>query len=311
MPGYKLKGICFFIKAYIPALLFPKKNSLIVIQRINSNFIYANLLKLLVKVRQKHTVYDLDDADYLEQTPKSIFYFIKNCSVVLAGSNGLKANLGNLNKHVIVNTSPTPYLNIHKQQKNNILHIGWIGEFGGGHKESLSTFLFPALTDLQFAVKLTLIGVTNETEKNYIINYFKDCKHIELVIPENINWNDENLLQKMISEFDVGIATLLDTELQRCKSAFKAKQYLNNGVPVLSSNLPENNYFIEDNYNGYLCNTANEFKEKLIAFNTMSETEHKVFRENAIKSTKEFDLNSYCNTILRFYKENISRFPTH
>lgn len=272
---------------------------------MNSNFIYSNLLKLLVKVRRKQTVYDLDDADYLEQPPKSIFYFIKYCSAVLAGSHGLKQNLAGLNKLIIVNTSPTPKLEIFKEQKNNILHVGWIGEYGGGHKESLGALLFPSLMDLQFSIKLTLIGVTNEVEKKYLFNLFKDCEHIELNIPENIDWNDEVLIQKMICKFDVGIATLLDTELQRCKSAFKAKQYLNNGVPVLSSNLPENNYFVEHNYNGYLCNTTNEFKEKLIEFNSMSETEHKVFRDNAIKSTKGFDLNLYCNTIMQFYHEYI------
>jgi hypothetical protein len=37
--------------------------------------------------------------------------------------------------------------------------------------------------------------------------------------------------------------------MQLSKSGIKAKQYMNNGVPVLSSNLPENNTVVIDGFN--------------------------------------------------------------
>src|SRR4030067_1603790 len=66
IPGYSPSKIFLFLKAYFSVLFFRRKNSLIVIQRVQSHFIYSTLLKLLVKIRIKDTVYDLDDADYLE-----------------------------------------------------------------------------------------------------------------------------------------------------------------------------------------------------------------------------------------------------
>src|SRR5688572_13337958 len=82
IPGYSPKRILIFLKAYFSALLFRKKNSLIVIQRVQSDFIYANLLKLLVRIRKRDTVYDLDDADYLELKPDTIHYFAKHCQKI-------------------------------------------------------------------------------------------------------------------------------------------------------------------------------------------------------------------------------------
>jgi len=62
VPGYSLKRLLLFLKAYFSALLFRKPGSLIVVQRVQSDFIYATLLKLLVLIRNKNTIYDLDDA---------------------------------------------------------------------------------------------------------------------------------------------------------------------------------------------------------------------------------------------------------
>src|SRR5688500_1190258 len=47
IPSYKPVRILRFIRAYFSALLFRKPDSLIVIQRVSSNFIYATLLCLL------------------------------------------------------------------------------------------------------------------------------------------------------------------------------------------------------------------------------------------------------------------------
>ncbi len=156
-PGYSIKKIIVFIRAYISALLFRKTNSLIVIQKINSDFIYARLLKFLIKIQNKFTVYDLDDADYLEYPPETILYFIKNCKMVTAGSHELVFDLKHLNTNILLNTSPVPDLKLVKQKKNNILTIGWIGGFGGEHKESLINNFFPALFEIPIPMKLIIM----------------------------------------------------------------------------------------------------------------------------------------------------------
>ena len=93
IPVYSLKRVLNFIVGYFSALLWPKKNSLIIIQRVRSNFIYSNLLKLLVRARQKRTIYDLDDADYLELDPKVIYSFARLCNHISAGSLEIATHL--------------------------------------------------------------------------------------------------------------------------------------------------------------------------------------------------------------------------
>ena len=154
IPGYFPKRIWHFLTGYMSALLFPKKNSLIVIQRVGSNFIYSNLLKLLVITRKKLTVYDLDDADYLTHNTRSIHFFARNCNYISAGSSEIALYLKQFNSNVIHNTSPTPDYGILKKERNKIFTIGWIGEFGWGHKDSLFKYLFPAIKELPFDCQL-------------------------------------------------------------------------------------------------------------------------------------------------------------
>ncbi len=308
MPGYMPATIFRFVRAYLSALLFRKPDSLIVIQRVNSNFIYANLLKLLVLIRRDSIFYDLDDADYLEYPPKSIWWFIQNCSSVVVGSTELLRNLSAFNKSVFLNTSPTPDVNIIKKRKNSILTIGWIGCFGGDHKESLLNLFFPALHNLPFKIKLVLLGVTNKLEIKFLTEYFSDFENVVIEMPQNINWTDERNLQQRIAMFDVGIATLIDNELQRSKSAFKTKQYLNNGVPVLSSDIRENNLFVEHGKNGFLCSTPADFRQSIIEINEMDPANYNRLSVAARETICNFNLSNYCNVLFAmFEKANLEK----
>ena len=62
-PDNSLKGLLHFIKIYLSALLFRKQNSLIVIQKVCTNRLYAKALKLLIRIHKKNTLYDIDDAE--------------------------------------------------------------------------------------------------------------------------------------------------------------------------------------------------------------------------------------------------------
>lgn len=297
-PSYKPTKILLFLKVYFSALLFRKSNSLIVVQRVNSNFIYSNLLKFLIKVRKSNTVYDLDDADYLEHPPATIYYFIKNCSSVSVGSKELQQNLSRLNKNVFLNTSPTPDLQIINQGKNGSLTIGWIGDFGGGHKEGMVNNFFPALKELPFKIKLTLLGVKRKSEFDFLTDYFQPFTNVELEMPQDIDWRNETDIQHRISKFDIGVATLLNNELHRSKSAFKLKQYFNNGVPVLSSPIPENSYFVDEGRNGFLCETSDDFRNRIIEIKEMSYSDYNNLSTSARTDISKFNLTRYAETLL-------------
>lgn len=305
IPGYNLRNICHFARVYFGILFFRKRNSLIVIQRIHSHFIYANLLKFLILFRSKATVYDLDDADYLEVRNNNIFYFAKKCRVVSAGSAAIANFLRAYNPNIVFTTSPTPDLNITKSSKNRMFTIGWIGGFGGDHKRGLIEQVFPAICQLDFPLKLVLLGVQKATDCSEITAYFSPFKHIELCIPKDIDWTDEPEIQRHIVQFDIGLATLLNTEIQLAKSGIKAKQYLNNGIPVLSTPLAENSWVVSDGQNGYFCTDTEAFKQRLIEFQAMDEERYLHFSQQARHSNTTFNHDSYFNSILQLYAKSI------
>lgn len=306
VPSYKPKGIYLFLKAYLSALFFRKPNSLIVIQRVQSHFIYSTLLKLLIRIKNQNTVYDLDDADYLEVDPKTIYYFAKHCEKISAGSKQIEKYLSQFNDQIVHTTSPTVDLKIVKSNRNTIFTIGWIGGFGGDHKDSLIELVFPALKELSFHLKLVVIGVLKHDDIEFIKNYFLDNPNIEIELPLGIDWNDEVDIQKRIVLFDVGLATLTNSEMQLSKSGIKVKQYMNNGVPVLSTNLPENNTVVVDGVNGYFCTTTNDFKERINQFYKMRDTDYLQFCKNARGSISNFDHNKYFSDFERIKNGYIS-----
>lgn len=299
IPGYSKDKIFAFIKSYGSALFFRKKESLIVIQRVHSSFIYSSLLKLLVSIRKRNTIYDLDDADYLYCKPKSIYYFAKKCAHIAAGSKAIANHLSPLNKNIIITSSPTPDLKIIKEKRSDTFTIGWIGEYGGDHKKSLIEIVFPAIKELNFNCKLILLGVKVHQDFRSIQNYFNEKTNIQLEIPKEINWNDEVSLQNKIASFDIGIATLLDNEIQRSKSGIKAKQYFNNGVPVLGTNLPENDWVIKDGVNGFYCSNTMEFKQRINDFYNMNEEQYFSFSRKARASITSFNHEKYYKSIMK------------
>jgi glycosyltransferase involved in cell wall biosynthesis len=302
MPSYRWYWVLKFLKAYFHALLFRKADSIIVVQRVHSNFIYANLLKFLIKVRNKNTLYDTDDADYLEYPAKSIFYFVKHTEKIVVGSQELVENLSKLNKYVFINTSPAPCFNIFKKEKNELFTVGWVGGFGGGHKESLINLFFPAIKDLPFKIKLVILGVADKIEYDFLQAYFAAYNQVQLVIPMAINWQDERRIQQHIVMFDVGIATLIDDELFRSKSAFKTKQYMNNGVPALSSNIAENNAFVRHGENGFLCHNSEDFRLSLIEMNAMTAIDYSRMSYNALQTKKQFSIQNYCDQLIAAFQ---------
>ncbi len=301
-PSYNPKNIIHFLQIYFSILFFRKKDSLIVIERVYTNFIYASTLKLLVRIQKKNTLYDLDDAEYFDQPSGTINFFMKNCEACSVGSRAVKEYAEKYNKKVFILTSPILSHHITKQKRNSIFTVGWIGDFGGAHRESMFQLFFPAIKNFDFRIKLIILGVSQRQHLEEIKNYFSSNKNISLEIPENIHWQNELSVYRRVLEFDVGVCPLIDSEIARAKSAFKIKQYFSCGVPALGSDIGENARFLLNGVNGYICNSISDYSEKLIKIKNLDEKEYSTQSQNAKNSISQFDMDSYCSTILDFYK---------
>ena len=309
-PARTKAGIWNFIKVYFVALFLRKRNSIIVIQKVCSNRVYANLLKVLVVLQPKNTLYDIDDAEYLRQDVKTLHFFLKNCKSISVGSNALKDYCMKYNKNVFILTSPVLEHNEKKKDRNKIPNIGWVGDFGNGnniskefsHKNSLFTILFPQIKRLKILVNLTLIGIKNKNDIPEIIDYFNDNPNIKVNILTNLNWEKEEWVYSEIKKFDIGVSPLSDHLFNVSKSAFKAKQYLSVGIPTIASDVGENSKFVKHNINGILCKNGRDFENAIISISEMSDDKYFELSRNAISYKKDFSMNNYCDLLIGIYK---------
>lgn len=296
-PGYDRKHIAAFIRIYLSALIFRKKNSLIVFQKIFTGGIYAHALKLLLFFRPTFTLYDTDDAEHTRRTTDTIHHFIKHCSACSAGSRSLIQYISPLNPNAFLLTSPVIDHGVIKRERENIFTIGWIGYYGA-HLESLETLLFPALTQIPFPVRFIVLGARNEGEAEHIISSFKKYDHISVEAPLNISWLDERSVYHQIARFDVGVSPLLDTEFNRGKSAFKLKQCLSCGIPVLGSSVGENKYFLQEGVNGYFCDSPKEYLERIIAIRNAPLSDYMTMSKEAAASSRLFSMEHFSASLL-------------
>jgi glycosyltransferase involved in cell wall biosynthesis len=145
-----------------------------------------------------------------------------------------------------------------------------------------------------------LLGVTNPTHKAEVIAYFKINPNIEVVIPDDIDWQDEIDIYKRIAQFDVGIAPLLNSEMNQSKSAFKLKQCLSCGVPVLASSVGENVHYLNNGINGYYCNTPDEYLHRINELIDTTPAEYERLIENARNSISPFTMKNYCEDFITY-----------
>ena len=143
-------------------------------------------------------------------------------------------------------------------------------------------------------VKLVLLGISNKKDNEEIRAYFSENKNLELEIPEKIDWQDEDWVYDKIKDFDIGIAPMVDHEFNRAKSAFKVKQYLSCGVPVLASSTGENATFVKHGFNGFLCESPDDYAGYINYFARISPDDYKTMSDNAYNSSLNFRTGNYC-----------------
>lgn len=181
------------------------------------------------------------------------------------------------------------------------LTIGWVGYYGA-HRQSLIRLFFPALQNIDFPIKLKMLGVANELEEQEIKYYFKDKKNISVETPHGLDWLDEQSIYENIVTFDIGVSPLINNEFNRAKSAFKLKQCMSCGIPVLGSSIGENKTFIRDGLNGYLCNNPNDYFQKITSIRNSQHDSYANLSLNAKLTFPTFSIDKYCSTFIKYFK---------
>lgn len=317
VPGYSFRNVFQFIGLFIEIVFFKKKDAVLMIQKVHSRGIYAAALRLLVKCNRMPVLFDLDDAEYLRASPESLNYFLKRASICVAGSESLKDYCLQFNRNAVVNTSPVIEHGVSPERRDRPFTIVWIGGYNTNnpvsasfsHKRSLKELFFPALQQIAEPVHLILLGVTLEEDVWELEEIFNHNENIRIEIPLKIDWQDETWVYRQIAKADLGIAPMVDHPFNEAKSAFKAKQYLSCGVPVLASDVGENRRFVKQGENGFLCRNAEEFQGRMQEFMRMDIHTREKFSTSAKASASEFDMDGYCEVIRGIIQSLITPSP--
>jgi glycosyltransferase involved in cell wall biosynthesis len=300
-PGYRFSEIFRFTITFLQVLFFRKRDSMIVFQKIYTNGIYAHALKFLLYFRRRNTLYDIDDAEYLRRPVTTLHHFMRSCSACSAGSEALVNYIRPFNPDVFLLTSPVMEHPFVRQSKSSPFTIGWIGYYGA-HRASLMQLLFPALLHLHFPIALRILGAKNAAEVEELNTFFQLYPHITVDAPLNIDWQNEESVYALIRTFDAGVSPLLDSEFNRAKSAFKLKQCLSCGVPVLASSVGENLRFLEDGVNGFLCDSPAEYADTLTRFHDADPETYEAMSRAARSSLQGFSIRHYSEILLCFFQ---------
>ncbi len=300
LPERSAAGLLRFARIYLRAMLFAGPDAVIVFQKIYTGGWYAHALRLLLCMRRSQSCYDIDDAEYLRHDPGTVDWFMSNASLCLAGSSSLveyaKQRAG---RPFLLGSSIIAHKAAAEPDVSRRI-LGWIGYYRA-HRDSLMQLLFPAIRAAGRPVTLEILGLQSEAERLDLIELFRDSPHISISAPLDIDWLDEAAVYERIGQWYAGAAPLLDTPFNRAKSAFKLKQCLSCGVPVLASPVGENVRYLEPGKNGYRCSSEAEFRTALQELLDMPAADYARMRARALASSQAFSMDIYCRDLLQAF----------
>ena len=82
------------------------------------------------------------------------------------------------------------------------------------------------------------------------------------------------------------------------KSAFKAKQYLACGVPVLANDVGETLGFVKDKFNGFICNNETEIINAIHEIDQINENDYNDLSNNCLSDVNSFSVERYSDILL-------------
>lgn len=253
-----------FIKSLISRLkaVLSAKNYDLVFLYCEAVPYFPLIMERLLKKSRVIFAYDFDDAIFhnYDRHPNALVRLLfrnkikkvlSMVNLVVAGNAYLAEYARKVNQNVfivptVIDIDRYPVKN-HKLKKDKEFVIGWIGS------PTTAAYLNPIFNVLnrfcsERKAKVDLIG------SGKIAGIGKDFKIHE--------WSENTEIEILLS-FDVGIMPLPNTPWACGKCGFKLIQYMACGLPVVASPVGVNNDIVENNINGFLAETDQQWYDFL------------------------------------------------
>ena len=249
---------------------------------------------VITKILNKKIIYDFDDAIWLPNTSdqNNIVSKLKFHSKVKkicrwswkvsCGNEFLMNFAQKFNDQVFLNptvidTSYHKYST--KTSKNSSVTIGWTGTHS---TVKYLDAILPVLEQLKKMYDIKILIISNEGPD-------WDFKEYDF-----IPWRKDDEIEQL-SKLDIGIMPLEDSIWEQGKCGFKALQYMALEKPVVASKVGVNKQIIDQEKNGYLCKTNEEWfdsLEKLILSKKLrvsmgEQGRQKVIQSYSVKSNED------------------------
>lgn len=257
-------------------------------------FVHLNICPLgmyfehLVMKKNKLTVFDFDDADFLKhesainhwstllKNPAKTVKLIQQSHLVISGNSYLAdfAQKHNDNVHILPTSLDTEkYLPKENRINYESVVIGWMGSAASSPYLSILDGVFRELLQKYKNIKIIVIG-----SKNY------EAPDSRMLLKP---WSLESELSDL-QKIDIGLMPLTDDEYAKGKCGFKALQYMSVGTPAVVSPVGVNVEIIKDGINGFSARDTQEWVGKIGALIENAELRKKMGQ--AARKTVE---NSY------------------
>lgn len=253
----------------------------------------------------KKVVYDIDDLVYLrenksvENKTAGIFkskskpiYLMKHANHVITCTPYLDEFVRKYNSNTtdISSTVDTDrYAPINKYSNDKPITLGWSG--------SVTTIKYFHL------LKDVLLDITKKYPIRIIVMGTSEL-HIEGLNIETIPWTEANEI-KTLQKFDIGLYPLPDEEWVLGKSGLKAIQYMALGIPTIAYAIGANYRVIDNNENGFLVKTHDEWVERISMLIDNPELRKKIGLKARKKVENEFSVEANEKKYLSIFEKLI------
>lgn len=256
---------------------------------------------IIKHICRKKIIYDYDDAIWIPTTSENNAFirFLKSTNKiskiitwsykVSCGNNYLANFSRKYNNNVFVN--PTT-IDTEGHHNRNILYtkknisIGWTGTHSTIH---YIDFIIPVLQKLEEKYSFDFIVISN----------LKPSFNLKSLL--FIPWNKETEIDDL-TKIDIGIMPLKEDAWSEGKCGFKGLQYMSLGIPTIMSPIGVNKDIIENNLNGFLCSSEEEWYKTLESLLIDQSLREKIGTKGKEKILKNYSVKSNTENFLSLFK---------